>query len=195
VVLWGDSHAYAWRPYANRIGAVRQLTRGNCPPSAGDPRGTPCAQFDALAVDEAQHARVVVLAAYWERYINGKRANEARNGIRSALAAVAPHVDRVILLGPTPTLPHTPQKCIAKDQIAACHQTRMDFDREALASRTMLREAASRYPNVTYLDPADYFCTPTDCPMLRGGRSLYWDANHISASAALDFMRDSGTQQ
>jgi peptidoglycan/LPS O-acetylase OafA/YrhL len=187
VVLWGDSHAYAWRPYAERFGAVRQLTRGNCPPSAGDAHGSRCAQFDALAVEEAQHAKVVVLAEYWERYLHGAREREAREGIESALAAVAPHAQRVVVMGPTPTMPYNPQKCIAKDRIAACTVSRAAFDREATPIRAYLRGLVARYPNAEYVEPVDHFCTATTCPMMKDGRSLYWDDDHISATAARNF--------
>jgi hypothetical protein len=187
VVLWGDSHANAWRPYAERFGAVRQFTRGNCPPSAGNEHGWPCQQFNALAATQAKRGRVVILAAYWTSYMGSKREQEASVGIVSALAAVAPHVERVIVLGPTPTMPYTANKCIAKGQLAACTETRADFDRQAAGARALLQAAVARYPNAAYVEPADFFCTATACPLMKDGYSLYWDDNHISSSAARAF--------
>ena len=189
VVLWGDSHAYAWRPYADKFGAVTPLTRGACPPSIGKTGVPLCAQFNRLAVERAKQGRVVVMAAAWLRWLNDEHAQETRDGFAAALAAVAPSVQRVIVLGPLPQMPYEARKCIDKGRIDACVMSRAEFDRKAAAGRVFLKTQAARYPNVEYVEPEDYFCTATVCPLMKDGRSLYWDDNHITASAARGFAR------
>jgi peptidoglycan/LPS O-acetylase OafA/YrhL len=188
VIVWGDSHAYAWQPYAARFGTVYPLTREGCEPSAGDPHGDLCDQFNAIAVERAKRGRVVLLGGYWLRRFGEPGMSErVRNGVASALAALAPHVERIIVMGPLPVMPYTPQKCLQEWAMHACAMARDTFDREAAVPRAFLQAQARKYSNVVYIDPADFFCTATVCPMMRDGYSLYWDTNHISASAARHF--------
>jgi hypothetical protein len=187
VVLWGDSHAYAWRPYAERFGAITPLTRGACPPSAGRTGFPLCAQFNRLAVERAKQGRIVIMAAAWLRWLNDEHAQATRDGFADALAAVAPHVQKVIVLGPLPRMPYNARKCIDKGRIDACVVSRAAFDQKAAAGRAFLQAQAARYANVEYIDPAGFFCNATACPMMKDGYSLYWDDNHISASAARNF--------
>lgn len=53
--------------------------------------------------------------------------------------------------------------------------------------RAFLRAEIARHPNAEYLEPADFFCTRTLCPMLKDGAPLYFDDDHITASAARGF--------
>ena len=50
-----------------------------------------------------------------------------------------------------------------------------------------LRRLALRHPNSRLIDATDFFCDADVCPVVRDGYSLYWDDDHISATAARTF--------
>jgi peptidoglycan/LPS O-acetylase OafA/YrhL len=186
VMLWGDSHAKAWLPYAERFGKVHSLVAPGCTPSTGDPRDN-CPDFNARAVQIAKRGRIVVIGGFWTLRSNSPEARVMWSGVTKALAAVAPHVQQVILMGPVPLLPYMPQKCIHAYDIAACSVSRAEYDAKAAKSRAFLKGQAALYPNVRYVEPANFFCNATVCPMMKDGYSLYWDDDHISMSAARNF--------
>lgn len=186
VMLWGDSHAMAWLPFAERFGKVHALVSPGCTPSAGTGLDK-CAGFNAQAIQWAVRGRVVVIGGFWMVRSNSVNAPVMWAGMRQALAAVSPTAQKVIVIGPVPMLPYMPQKCIQARAIEACSMTRSDYDRQAANARTFLKAEAEKYPNVQYVEPADFFCSPTLCPMMKDGYSLYWDDDHISATAARAF--------
>ena len=50
-----------------------------------------------------------------------------------------------------------------------------------------LEAFARRHPNVTLIDPTDWFCDATTCPVIRHGVALFRDDNHVAATAARGF--------
>jgi peptidoglycan/LPS O-acetylase OafA/YrhL len=188
VVLWGDSHAKAWEPLAERYGRVHQLTWPGCIASTRHSQNDACAQFNAKALPIARQAPTVILGGFWLRRLGGI---DERRDFESALAAL--NGQHVIVVGPTPELHVVPQACIRVGDFAPCTIPRAEYDERAAPVRAYIQRILARYPKAEYIDPADFFCTPTVCPMMRDGYSLYWDANHISASAAQGFARSRGT--
>jgi peptidoglycan/LPS O-acetylase OafA/YrhL len=202
VVLWGDSHAQAWLPYARKFGKVRLLSRTGCPPSDLPPvprhksdaeirreriEGTlhateTCAQFNALALAEAKRGEVVILASRWIGRYDAETQEDAERGVASLLDTLN---GRVIVMGPLPVMPHDPADCIAKRK--DCAMSRAEFERQAEPVRVYLRALVAAHPNATFVDPTDFFCTADTCPMQRGGIPLFWDDNHISRQAATAF--------
>lgn len=65
--------------------------------------------------------------------------------------------------------------------------SRAEFERRAAPVRAFMRAEIAMHPNVQYIEPADYFCTPAVCPMTKDGNSLYFDDDHITVSAARGF--------
>lgn len=200
VVLWGDSHAQAWLPYAQSLGNVRLLSRTGCPPSAlptgprmepsqnpwdrgdqAETRRARCAAFNALALEQAKRGRVVILATRWIGLYQGDDATQAMQSALNALSGVP----KVIVMGPLPIMPHLPSRCIATGH--ECEMPRAEFDRLSETARVAMREAVSAHPNTVFVEPARFFCDATDCPMVRNGQSLYADKDHISVAAAQAF--------
>jgi hypothetical protein len=120
----------------------------------------------------------VILAARWPLY--------ADTDIASVLDELK-DVPRVIVMGPLPELPALPTKCVAKRQIARCDASRAAFDSSVEPIRKALRKAVAHHPNAEFVDPTDYFCNATTCPLMRDGHVMFWDNNHITASAARAF--------
>jgi len=186
VMLWGDSHAYAWRPYADTLGKVFPMTRAGCMPVAGR-HGTKCEQYGNAAAERAKQGKVVVIAARWSRYY-GRDGGRMQADLGSALDALS-GVPRVLVMGPVPWMRYDPQKCIARGHPERCALSRAEFEANVAPIRKTLQVEVAKHPNAEYVEPADYFCTATDCPLLKNGRSLYWDDDHIAASAAAGFAR------
>jgi peptidoglycan/LPS O-acetylase OafA/YrhL len=180
VVLWGDSHAKHWEPFAERYGVVRQLSMDNCLPSAV-PGTRGCATFNMRALAVAKRAPVVVVGGIW---MDKLAREQGREDFRSVLEALP---NRVVVIGPLPMLPHWPEDCIRKGDLSLCSVSRADFERRAAPIRSFMRAEVAKHPNVTYIEPANFFCSPTLCPMTKDGYSLYYDDDHITVSAARAF--------
>lgn len=184
--LWGDSLAYAWRPYAESLGPVADFSRQACGPYLGwmpaDPKpgDTKCRDFNAQVVRALRGMDTVVVAARWNR--------ERLGAFRASLAAVAPHVGRVIVLGPTPQLPEPVPACIRSGDPQACAISRAAFDAGAAPLLAELRAAAAAFDNVEVIDPADAFCTKATCPPVLEGVPLYVDTYHVSTTAVRAFI-------
>ena len=94
---------------------------------------------------------------------------------------------RVIVIGHLPTARRVAPDCIALGWERECGIPRALHGQRAAPAWRRLEALALRYPNVVLLDPADYFCDTADCPPTRDGVGLYWDDNHVTASAARGF--------
>ena len=216
VVIWGDSHARAWQPFAalnaeaTGSAPVAQTLDG-CPAVAGWrgewaawPRHAEnCRKLNALALRDvlASPAGTVVLAARWPAYfgtsapVQGAAAQEPppmppaafASGLESVVAELSRAGKRVLLIAPLPQLRHGAPECIASGRVDKCAQPRADYDASAARPRALLARLAATYPRVQVVETADYFCGPDACPAMRGGRGLYWDDDHVASSAARDF--------
>jgi peptidoglycan/LPS O-acetylase OafA/YrhL len=195
VVIWGDSRAYAWQPLA-RMMADRMdvpavnFTRDSCAPALGydnnvlPGEASKCREFNALAAEHLERADTVILAAAWPSDV---RERDFGLKFEATLGQVSARVKRVILLGPTPMLRDTVPRCIAADALDACAITRAQFAAQAADVGRALAQAAARFKNVEFVDPTPFFCTADQCPAMKDGYGLYWDAHHISSSAARAF--------
>jgi hypothetical protein len=189
VVVWGDSHALAWEPFAMQIAAGRStllMGRAGCGPllppghTEEDAR---CRAFVQAAIMEIQRVRpdVLFIAARWPTY----------DVSRLDLAQVAPYAKRIVIMGPIPVMPMQAPDCIIQHKVAACAMSRADFDAMAAGPRRILAEK-TRAVGAELIDPSAYFCTRRTCPLMRDGWSMYLDEDHPSARAARGF-RESGS--
>lgn len=215
VVIWGDSHALAWQPFAWEIAKSQQqsavgFTLDSCPPVVDFDIHRPdvplhrerCRRFNDLVMDYLDNQRVqtLIVGGRWLVYFNAEGRNgdadsrpdrEAlRDGLDRALARVSSRVERIIVIAPPPQLRDSAPKCIGNQQLEQCAMPRAEYERMAARPRQMLMQLASRYPNVTIIDPAGFFCDTQECPVMRGGRALFWDGNHVATTAARAFARE-----
>lgn len=131
----------------------------------------------------------VLVVGRWSAH--GKTA-EARSLLESRLGLALDRlagVPQVIVLASVHELGHPAPKCIAAGRVSECAVPRAEFEAVAGPLRDVLRRLAATRPNVTVVDPADFFCGPAECPVLRDGYSLFWDDDHVSSSAARGFAR------
>ena len=205
IVVWGDSHAAAWRPWVWRIAASDGVvavarTRDGCAPRPPDATPTDrlalsaaCAAFnaDAFAALVASPPPVLVLGYRWPLRVAGDGAAPAAvgpvlAGFDDILAALPPGT-RVIVPGPMPVLRRAATTCVQRGWEDACALPVAELAERSAATWRALDAFAARHPNVTLVDPAPFFCDAVRCPVVRDGRALYRDTNHVTASAAEAF--------
>ncbi|MCK5480367.1 MAG: hypothetical protein KAJ06_04445, partial [Gammaproteobacteria bacterium] len=203
VVIWGDSMALAWQPFAWALGeqagvAATSFPRDACPPLLDYSNGKRpaedrlCREFNALVMDEIQGIDTLILSSTWSPVLRpgvdpAETFAEYKASLQDTIKQVAPAVKKMILLGPTPRLPDSAPRCIRTSSLDACAVSRSEFDAKTSESRQLLASIAATYDTVAYVDPADFFCTDESCPVLKDGYGLYWDANHVSSTAARNF--------
>ncbi|NOX68188.1 MAG: acyltransferase [Gammaproteobacteria bacterium] len=202
IVIWGDSMALAWQPFAWIMGeragvAATSFSRDACPPLLDYANGKRpledrlCREFNTRVLDEIKGIDTLILSSTWMPASRNdmQPANFADYAVRlrETIEQVVPIVKNVILLGPTPHLADSAPRCIRASNLDACAIKRSRFDTRTQASRELLESIAIAYDTVVYADPADFFCTDEICPVLKDGYSLYWDSNHVSSTAARSF--------
>lgn len=201
VVVWGDSHALAMQPFAAALAVERgssalELSRDACKPVLGFDSGGGalssklCTQFNEVAIERAQKADTVVLAALWP---TGSVSEDFSSKLASTLDRLSA-VHQVLLLGPTPMLPADVVDCLRSGKIDPCSEPRQQFEQRNAAMMGVFQHLAITHANVRYVDLTDFFCDGTRCPGVLHGMALYWDTNHVSSSAAKalarSYMRD-----
>jgi peptidoglycan/LPS O-acetylase OafA/YrhL len=212
-VIWGDSHALAWQPFAWELARARgggavSFTMDACPPvenydvdRADYPghRGQ-CRRFNALVLEylSTHRIRTLVINGRWLRHFAGGSCavDVARNdgcrvaeGFEQSLAIASRSADSVMLMVPTPELRASAPKCIASGQLDRCAATRAEYDQAVAHVRERLLTLAAKHANVIVIDPAEFFCDSTRCPVMKGRYALFWDDDHVSSTAARAFAR------
>lgn len=194
IVIWGDSHALAFQPFATAL-ALREgkiaiaYSRDACAPAVDYDNGerpadaASCKAFNAVAFDRAKTMDTVILASRWPK--PGDR--DFGNDLTATIDALAPHVRRIFVIGATPDLPSAVPECMYRHNLKACELPRRSFMERSAAIRAVLSSLPTRHSNVVYVEPVDFFCGEDTCPGVRNDMALYWDNNHISSTAAKAF--------
>ncbi|MGN6478648.1 acyltransferase family protein [Luteibacter sp.] len=196
VAIWGDSHAFAFQPFATVIAARQDTTaiafsRDGCAPAIGYDNGQHaqpaawCKAFNDDVLHRVEAMDIVILSSRWPNPADRNFAED----LSATVEQLAGHVRRVLIIGPTPDLPASVPECLRQHIPQACDLSRPDFLSHSKTRRELLTSIASRFQNVTYIEPVDFFCGASTCPGARDGMALYWDDNHISSTAATAFGR------
>jgi len=196
IAIWGDSHALAFRPFAAALAQARgeaftEYSRDACAPAVdydnGESAGfaASCKAFNARAFQRAKSMDTVILASRWPRAADRHFADH----LAATIDGLAPGVRRIIVIGPTPDMAASVPDCLRRQALSACDVPRRVFLERSAPIRAVLSAIPAQHPNVTYVEPLDFFCDATSCPGVRNGMALYWDDNHISSRAAAAFGR------
>lgn len=192
VIIWGDSMALSWIPFAETIAAqtgskLIAHTRDACPPILSFDNGKRsresnlCKSFNEKVFGSVKSADKLIYSALWGE------SPEYFKKIHSTLIQVAPFFKEIIVLGPTPRLKDDVPKCMKLDDLESCDIPISDFTPRRDTVRNQFASIANRIQNVTYVDPTHFFCRETLCSATKDGYSLYWDSHHISSTAARAF--------
>lgn len=194
IAIWGDSHALAFQPFAVALAArfsttAIGFTRDACAPIIGYENGkspkeaSRCRTFNAIVLPKVEAMDTVILAARWPSPLQ----NAFSDDLTATVDQLAQRVRRVFIIGATPDMPASVPDCIRRSALNSCEQPRTIFVARSAAVRQLLQLQATRHPNVTYVEPIDFFCNDLTCPGVRENVALYWDDNHISSTAAAAF--------
>lgn len=204
VVVWGDSQGWAWKPFAWALADARgesamAITMNSCPPTGLAMDNVPplpsagCRRLNELASASLADGRaaLVVLALRWPAGGAGPGPVPAAiadriRGIEAIIERVGPATP-VLVIGPTPLMRRPAPECLSLGWESRCAQPRAEFDQRSARVRAELSSLQARHGNVVVVDPTLYFCDAAKCPVARDGHALYWDGNHVSASAAAAF--------
>ncbi len=210
VVIWGDSHALAWQPFAwelaKRLGvSAVGFTMDSCPPVDGyshvDHRFPTqfkhCRELNALVMGRIAGRRLdtIIMNGRWATYFpqvpNDDFSQEdsmaIADGLEHSVQVASKHARAVLIFLPSPQIRDPSAKCIRLHRLDACAQSREEFDRSSARARALLSGLAARYQNVTLVDAADFLCNRGACPVMKDGYALYWDSHHVSSTAAKAF--------
>jgi peptidoglycan/LPS O-acetylase OafA/YrhL len=105
-------------------------------------------------------------------------------GLADFIAALGPS-RRVLIVGPAPELKHPLENCLLRAQLTgqpqeSCAVRRIDVERRHRETWQMLRSAASKFPNVRLIDPAEVLCDRDTCWPYNSQGLLYVDKDHLS---------------
>ena len=103
--------------------------------------------------------------------------------LQDTIGKAAPYVRRILVVGPTPTLPDDPRKCRALG--SDCALERAAFDDSVMGAWSAI--GAINHPKVAVVDPAAWLCDRDACRAFRDGKPLYDDSFHVSPAAAATF--------
>jgi peptidoglycan/LPS O-acetylase OafA/YrhL len=104
-------------------------------------------------------------------------------GLSRYIARLEQHDVTVIVALDTPRMSHDVLKCLAPlflGERPDCAPTRMSVDTTRAASIEIVERLVKEHPGVLVFDPLPAFCDARSCPMIRAGRPLLRDSNHLS---------------
>lgn len=181
-ILWGDSHGVELAK-ALAVGdhAITQITYSHCPPAIGfdDPYRAGCKAHNRQVADwiAAQPIKTVVLAMRYHTYQDAPGFFE---GLDRTIAMLRRAGKTVRIVGPVP-LPGFD----VPTHLASGGSPRISRAAWEAADRAILTWFARNVPSdIAVLRPSDTLCSRQWCSLAREGRSLYFDANHLTMFGA-----------
>ncbi len=190
-VLYGDSHAAQWFSAVEAIATEQHaelivLTKGGCPTAdvriktATLGRTCPAWRTEAMSViARAKPALVLVTAS--SHYDNPDA--EWRSGLQATLQRIAPNTKDLVVLSDSPGGADVPADCLSRHltSVTACNNRRQ---RATAPGRVAADAAAAAAVGARHIDPTDWLCAPTACPVIVGDVLLYRDVDHLTVEAA-----------
>lgn len=214
VVMWGDSHGDAATPALDAVLAKAgkagySFSRGGCPPIYGlerlDRSTWQCARFAAAALEaiSAMKPEAVIIAARWAYYFEGSRYAEeqgpgpvfAHDGNFEAVAAgldetlrhLRPLSSQLTLVKSIPEVGFHVPSTLGRAAILGRHveiaPTRVAFEARQERSAALISRLADTH-DAEVVDPSPYLCGDLKCDVVRDGKALYADYNHLSQAGA-----------
>ena len=199
-VIWGDSHgvelAYALGELAAPAGrAVRQITGSACPPmpdvnfpdrpicrAANDER------LASLAVDDTVDRVILTMNAEEYLYAKGIALAVLHASLAKTVTKLRASEKEILLIGQIPNQ-HMDVPAVAGQLVhrgvdpSKVGMPRAEIDRAAVQWNTVLKNLAEQ-DGVDFVDLTPILCGPEVCPIVSDSEALYFNATHISMSAA-----------
>lgn len=206
-ILYGDSHAAQYFPALTELlGKGALVSENGCLSAPGInswPEHPPCAEHvdHLITLARERQPGLVIWAQRWERglydsvserYLGALADHDGAvlaAAIDRLLEQLPPHT-RLVLVGNSPTawaagneLEQGYLRCLAYRNVT-CRSAYPASQAEGRTENRLLASYAARHDRVSYADPAAALCHDGQCPILEGGKLLYWDGSHMTLAAA-----------
>jgi peptidoglycan/LPS O-acetylase OafA/YrhL len=201
VVLWGDSHALALFPAVRALVQAQGMqldfaSRSSCRPLLGalpgapGPQGLdPCASFNTAMLSAVRHIHpeVTILSAFWD--LDSSRRTAMEPILESTVTAIRATGSPVCIVLDVPEVPYVEPYALAMARRRDLDTGFLYVMRSDIAARysgfeNTVRALAARQ-ELRVVDPKDVLCSGARCDLEYAGRSLYRDANHLTAVGAM----------
>lgn len=194
ILLWGDSHAMeyasALRDVADAQGhAFRLASFSGCAPMYSSPHAeqAPCVEHNAeirRALLNDTTLTSVILVARYSLHLEKEGAQFLEEFARIA-EEIRSTGRRVVIIEPIPEYPFEVPLRLARTlqgdgDVSTVGMPRAEFDAASAPTRRRLQAIAG----VHLVAPADILCEAGWCRTAEGGRSLYFDDDHLSMHGA-----------
>ena len=215
---------FAKRLAESRDAALARFTRDSCPPALGflptpGEGGSDCTLFNERVWAQLKTARVggravsaVVLSARWGSYFalpyssrdllsrrrsppNARTRESLQQSLAVTLSGLHSAGLAVYVVGSLPELRSEAWRCILRGKEDYCAMPRRVYEERRAPVTALLEAARGVLPRVHIVDPTEFFCDSETCPVRRNGLVLYWDDDHVSATASrafFDFAQERG---
>jgi hypothetical protein len=206
IALLGDSHAEHWLGALDRAARERgwrilPMVKGGCPvadiPSAPRDRASRLYR-ECVRYREAMIRRIVatrpqaVLLSSWEHYVahDGARSRwqvtqaEWNEGLRRTYRRLADAGLRVVVLRDVPRTWFDAPACLSRRAAHLPFTGDCTYERDASISRSgaAAQDEAARGLGIRVIDLNDRICATPRCAVVRNGRVVFTDDNHLTAS-------------
>jgi peptidoglycan/LPS O-acetylase OafA/YrhL len=192
LLLVGDSHAFAdWGmgAFGAQTGAYRfaTLAHDGCAAGEEEPGSAPSCRtywhkLPTIIGGTLHRGDSVLIALYWDPKSQTRTAHAADAIARIAGAAEKIGVE-VIVEAPLPTFVRPAYLCTKewyRRNYTGCSVDRSGVERERGNVMNAIRQLAKTRENVRIWDPLPFLCSAGTCPVIRAGKPLFRDTNHLS---------------
>lgn len=198
VAVWGDSHGVELADALGKVLtpdglSVAAITYSSCPPALDfdSPVQTGCRRFNTSVADFITRdatIQTVVLVGYYEFYEARGGAAGLERGLAATVEKLLGSKKRVVVVASTPRNGHdVPRQAARLAMVRSTPEinlSRTVFLEQTVVARQIMERISRRYPQVRIVRPEDFLCNQADCPLIRDGRPLLFDDNHLSLYGA-----------
>jgi hypothetical protein len=205
IALLGDSHAEHWLGALDRAGKERGwkidvMVKGGCPvsdaPEMTHPRRArtyrECTRFREAMLQRIEREKpAAVILSSWDHYIatNGRSSwqvtpEQWEEGLRRTYTRLARAGVRMIVMRDVPQVPFDVPECLSRRAAGLPFASSCFYDRaEAMhPAGIAAQDRAARNVPVKFIDMNDVICRGQRCSPVLGGKVVFTDDNHITAS-------------
>lgn len=196
--IWSDSHGVE---LGEAIGNIMEensesiigITYSSCPPAMNfkAPLQKGCEKFNESVLRyllSHPEIKTVYLAAYYEFYLNSDSKNELFPGIELAVRELARAGKRIIIIASNPEMgiriPQAAAQLAMVGQVETLAISKEEHVKFSASAREFIDNLSKTYAGVEIFDPAEALCDDEMCPMVRDGKPMLFDDNHLSRAGA-----------
>ena len=198
VAMWGDSHGVEiGEAIGDRLArngrSILMLTYSSCPPAIGFTQSlsTGCEAFNTETAEFLlAHPEIttIYLAAYHEFYNQGGAGTAYELAMERSVATLTSAGRRVVLVSSNPepgySLPLGAARLALTGRLELARVSQEHYRTFSARADAMIDRLVASYPGVARADQSTSLCDGVWCPMIRDGKAILFDDNHLSRHGA-----------